>query len=74
MFTEEIGTSSWGTLVSQSIEKESVMQVTHLLSGGCTGCFKINYTVKFINIDRSYHRITATEVFEITTRRIEKLL
>jgi hypothetical protein len=50
------------------------MQVTHLLSGGCTGCFKINYTVKFINIDRSYHRITATEVFEITTRRVEKLL
>jgi len=63
-----------GGLVSQSIEKESVMQVTHLLSGGCTGCFKINYTVKFISSDRSYQGGAVTEIFNNMTRRFEKLL
>jgi hypothetical protein len=31
-----------GSLVSQNIEKESVMQATHLFCEGFTGCFKIN--------------------------------
>jgi hypothetical protein len=31
-----------GSLVSQNMEKESVMQVTHLFCGGFTECFKIN--------------------------------
>jgi len=60
--------------VSQSIEKESVMQVTHLLSEGCTGCFKINYTVKFISSDRSYQVGAVTEFFNNMSRRVEKLL
>jgi len=49
------------------------MQVTHLLSGGCTECFKINYTVIFISSDRSYQRGAATELFNNMTRRVEKL-
>ena len=62
-----------GGFVSQSVEKESVTQVTHLLSGGCTGCFKINYAVKFISSDRSYQDGAATDIFNNMTRRGEKL-
>jgi len=50
------------------------MQVTHLLSGGCTGYFKINYTVEFINSDRSYRSGAAKELFNNMTLRVEKLL
>ena len=50
------------------------MQVTHLLSGCCTGCLKLNYTVEFISSHRSYHKEVAAEFFDNTTRRVENWL
>ena len=55
------------------MEKESVMQVSDLLSGGCTGCFNV-HLMKFISSDRSYQSGAARELFNDMTRRVEKLL